>query len=317
AGLCCAALGTDTGGSVRIPAAFCGVVGLKTTVGRVSRAGVYPLSPTLDSVGPLTRTVEDAATVFAALQGEDPRDPATRGVGTCDALGSLHAGVKGMRIGIGETLFFDACDPEIESAVRAAAEVLKTLGARVERVEIPEVAEVWSLEKRALYIAAEACDVNQDLLDRHADVLDAYVVKRMLPGRTLLATEYLELGRRFAALRAGFESRLGEWDAVLAPTTPIPPPTVAEVSASVEAYAKKNLLIHRNPGVANYLGLCAISVPCGVTTSGLPIGLMIHGKPFREDVVLRVASAYERATDWHARRPDLSWVRTATSTAAR
>ena len=308
------ALGTDTGGSVRIPAAFCGIVGLKTTVGRVSRAGVYPLSFSLDSVGPLTRTVEDAATVLAALQGEDPNDRATLDVAPLDVESSLGAGVRGMRIGIGETLFFEDCDPEIEAAVRAAAATLGSLGARVESLEIPEAAKVWSLEKRALYVAAEACHVNRDLLDRHAEELDAFVVRRMLPGRTLLATEYFELKRRFGALRDGLWTTLRDFDAFVVPTTPIPPPTIADVSASLEAYAKKNGLIHRNCGFGNFLGLCAVSVPCGFTRDGLPIGLQIYARPFQEDVVLRVARAYERATDWHSKRPDLSWAGAAAST---
>ena len=150
AGLVPMALGSDTGGSVRIPAALCGTVGLKTTVGRISRAGVYPLSWTLDSVGPLTRSVEDAALVHQVLQGADPADETTAGVAPHDVLGSLKAGVKGLRVAFGETVFFDDVAPEIAAAVREAGRVLRGLGAQVDSVATPEVAEAAGDQRRAL-----------------------------------------------------------------------------------------------------------------------------------------------------------------------
>ena len=314
AGLAPMALGTDTGGSVRIPAALCGIVGLKTTVGRISRAGVYPLSWTFDSVGPLTRSVEDAALVFRAMQGPDAKDPQTLGVAPEDPLPALRAGVEGLRIGIGETLFFEEADPEVEKAVRDAAATLRSLGARVESLEMPEIAEAWAQEKRPLYVAAEACFHNRELLERHFDELDPFVSTRMIPGRSLSATDYFELGRRRADHLERLERRLGGVDAFLAPTTPIPAPSVAEAGASREAYAAFNLELHRNSGAGNYFNLCAVSLPCGFTSGGSPIGLMVYAKPFHEGIALRVAHTYEQATEWHARRPDLSWAVAATAT---
>ena len=148
AGLVPMALGTDTGGSVRVPAALCGIVGLKTTVGRISRAGVYPLCWTLDSVGPITRSVEDAALVYQALQGTDPRDESTAGVAPHDTLRGLKDGVKGLRIAFGETLFFDDVDREVEKAVREAGQVFRSLGAQLTSVAVPEAAAAWAEEKR-------------------------------------------------------------------------------------------------------------------------------------------------------------------------
>ena len=307
AGLAPMALGTDTGGSVRIPAGFCGIVGLKTTVGRISRAGIYPLSWTLDSVGPLTRSVEDAALVYQALQGPDPRDPATIGVTPHDALSGLKRGVKGLRLAFGETIFFDDADIEVEKAVRGAGAVLRSLGAAVESMEIPEVAAIWGEKHRSLFVAAEACFSNRELLDNHRDELDPIVATRMIPGRSLAATDYFHLERRFSDLREQVLRRLRDVDALLLPTTPIAAPPIAEADASLEAYGKINLKLHRNSGVGNYLNVCAVSVPCGFTSKGLPIGLMIVAKPFQEDVALRIAYAYEQATEWHTRRPDLTW----------
>src|SRR3954470_23056286 len=157
AGLIPMALGTDTGGSVRVPAALCGIVGLKTTIGRVSRAGVYPLSGTLDSVGPITRSVEDAALVYQALQGMDARDASTTGVTWHDALRGLKDGVKGLRIAFGQTVFFDDVDDEVERAVRETGHVFRALGAPPSSVAVPEAAAAWAEPNRPLLIPAEGC----------------------------------------------------------------------------------------------------------------------------------------------------------------
>jgi len=307
AGLAPVALGTDTGGSVRIPAALCGTVGLKTTVGRISRAGVYPLSWTLDSVGPLTRTVEDAALVYQALQGMDLADETTAGVAPIDALDVLRRGVKGLRIAFGETVFFDGVAPEVDKAVREAGEVLRGLGAHVDRMAIPEVAEAFGEQRRALFVAAEACTVNRALLDEHFAELDPVVAHRMVPGRTLSAPDYFAVMRQYAALRRRVRQTLADVDALLVPTTMIAARPVAAIDASPETYAEHNLKYLRNTSLGNVLDLCAVALPCGFTGDGLPIGLMIYAKPFDEATVLRVAYAYEQATDWHRRRPALTW----------
>jgi aspartyl-tRNA(Asn)/glutamyl-tRNA(Gln) amidotransferase subunit A len=300
-------LGSDTGGSVRIPAALCGTVGLKTTVGRVSRAGVYPLSWTLDSVGPLARSVEDAALVYQALQGVDLADPTTLGVAPHDALRDLKAGVAGLRLAFGETLFFDDVDSEIETAVRAAGKVFQSLGAHVGSVEVPEAALAWAEKARTLMAAAEACAVNGEFLDKHFDALDPVVAQRMITGRALSATDYFALLRRLAALQERIVRTLADVDALLVPTTMIPARPLSEIDASLESYMDANTRYLRNTTLGNVLSLCAVSLPCGFTRAGLPIGLMIYAKPFQEDVALRVAYAYEQATDWRRRRPDLAW----------
>lgn len=305
AGLVPMALGSDTGGSVRVPAALCGIVGLKTTVGRISRAGVYPLCWTLDSVGPLTRSVEDAALVYHVLQGVDSRDESTLGVAPHDVLRGIRDGVKGLRIAFGETTFFDDVDREVEKAVRQAGEVFRSLGAQLAGVAVPEVAEAWAEEKRPLLIAAEACAANRELLDKHLDALDPVIGPRMIAGRTLSAPDYFALLRRYAELRERVQWTLRDVDALIVPTTMIAARPLAEIDASFETYLDYNVKYHRNCGIGNILNLCAVSVPCGFTSEGVPVGLMIYAKPFQEDMALRVAYAYEQATEWHTRHPDL------------
>jgi aspartyl-tRNA(Asn)/glutamyl-tRNA(Gln) amidotransferase subunit A len=317
AGLVPMALGSDTGGSVRVPAALCGIVGLKTTVGRISRAGVYPLSWTLDSVGPITRSVEDAALVYQVLQGADSRDDSTAGVASHDALRGLKDGVKGLRIALGETLFFDDVDREVEKAVREAGQVFRSLGAQLTGVAVPEAAAAWAEEKRPLLIPAEACAVNREFLDKHLDALDPVIGPRMLTGRTLSAPDYFALLRRYAELREQVQWTLRDVDALIVPTTMAAARPLAEIDANFETYMDYNVKVHRNCGVGNILNFCGVSVPCGFTSEGLPIGLMIYAKPFAEDMALRVAYAYEQATEWHKRHPDLGWTEGAAGAAKR
>jgi aspartyl-tRNA(Asn)/glutamyl-tRNA(Gln) amidotransferase subunit A len=317
AGLVPMALGSDTGGSVRVPAALCGIVGLKTTVGRVSRAGVYPLCWTLDSVGPITRSVEDAALVYQVLQGVDSRDESTAGVTSHDALRGLKDGVKGLRIAFGETLFFDDVDREVEKAVREAGQVFRSLGAQLAGAAVPEAAAAWAEEKRPLLIAAEACAVNREFLDKHLDALDPVIGPRMLTGRTLSAPDYFALLRRYAELREQVRWTLRDVDALIVPTTMAAARPLAAIDASFETYMDYNFRVHRNCGVGNILNFCSVSVPCGFTSEGLPIGLMIYAKPFAEDMALRVAYAYEQATEWHKRHPDLGWTGVAAGAAKR
>ncbi len=307
AGFVPVALGTDTGGSVRIPAALCGIVGLKTTVGRISRAGVYPLSFMLDSVGPLTRSVEDAAMVYQALHGMDGDDEATVGIPTHQVMEDLRRGVKGLRVAFGETVFFDGADAEIDKAVREAGRVLGGLGAHVDSMAVPEVAQAMSEQKRVLMVAAEALAVNGRLLDEHQDALDPIVATRMATGRTLTATDFISVSRQWAALRRSVVRTLSDVDVLLVPTTMIPARPVSVIDASPETYGEHNAKYLRNTSLGNVLNLCAVSLPCGVSAEGLPIGLMIYAKPFDEAMALRVAWAYEQATEWHGRRADLGW----------
>jgi aspartyl-tRNA(Asn)/glutamyl-tRNA(Gln) amidotransferase subunit A len=305
AGLAPMALGSDTGGSVRVPAALCGIVGLKTTVGRVSRAGVYPLCWTLDSVGPIARSVEDAALAYEAMQGADAQDDSTTGIAPHEVLRGLTDGVEGLRIGIGETVFFDGLDAEVEKAVREAPAVFRALGARVESIAVPEAAAAWAEKNRGLLIPAEACAVNRNFLDEHLAELDPVIGPRMLTGRKLSATDYFALLRRYAELREQLQWTLRDVDAFIVPTTMAPAHPLEVIDASNEAYLDYNTKVHRNCGIGNILDLCGVSLPCGFTSKGLPIGLLVYAKPFHEAMALRVAHAYEQATDWHARHPDL------------
>jgi aspartyl-tRNA(Asn)/glutamyl-tRNA(Gln) amidotransferase subunit A len=305
-GLVPMALGSDTGGSVRIPAALCGTVGLKTTVGRISRAGVYPLSWTLDSVGPLTRSVEDAALVYQALQGVDLADETTLGVPPDDVVPTLKAGVKGLRIAFAETIFFDDVDAEIVTAVRETGRVFRALGAEVDSLAVPEVAEAMGEQRRAQMIAVEALAVNGRFIESEFDRLDPVVAHRMKSGRNLSGTDYFSVLRQWAGLRERVKRTLADVDALLVPTTMIPPRPIATIDASLASYAEHNLRYLRNTALGNILALCAVTLPCGFTRDGLPIGLMIYAKPFDERMALRVAWAYEQATEWHRRRPDFA-----------
>src|SRR5206468_1957605 len=215
------ALGSDTGGSVRIPAALCGTVGLKTTVGRISRAGVFPLSWTLDSVGPLTRSVEDAALVYQCLQGSDPLDPSSQGVPPQDVLTRLKDGVRGLRLAFAETIFWDQADAEVARAVRACGEVFSGLGAQVESLAFPEAAEAQERNPRGLVVAAEAYTIHQARLEAHFEQYDPIVSQRLNQGKNVSATEYLNTIRAWTQLRVKVLETLRQVDALLVPTTMI------------------------------------------------------------------------------------------------
>lgn len=303
AGLVPAALGSDTGGSVRIPAALCGIVGLKTTVGRISRSGVYPLSWTLDSVGVMTRSVEDAALLYQTLQGADPADATTVSISPHDVWTPLKKGIKDLRLALAENVFFEDLDPEIEKAVRETARVFQTLGATVESRDLPVVTEAWGERKRAMMIAAEACVINEKLLKDHLTELDPVIADRMMSGWQLPAPDYFLMLQQWKLLQAKIREAMKEIDALLVPTTMIPSKPLAEVDASLGSYAECNGRYLRNTSLGNILNLCAVSLPCGFTRQGLPVGLMIYAKPFQEDLALRLAYAYEQACAWHQSHP--------------
>jgi aspartyl-tRNA(Asn)/glutamyl-tRNA(Gln) amidotransferase subunit A len=308
AGLVPMALGSDTGGSVRIPAALCGTVGLKTTVGQVSRAGVFPLSWSLDSVGPLTRSVQDAALVYQCMQGTDPQDASTACTMPQDVLSGLADGVYGLRLAFAESVFWDQADAEVVQAVRGCGKVFEKLGAQVSSIAFPEATEAQRLNPRGLVIAAEAYTIHQARLEAHFEQYDPIVGQRMILGKQISAAEYLNTTRAWTQLRATVQRTLNDVDALLVPTTMIPALPVAEVDANMEVYTQRNLQYLRNTAIGNILNLCGLSVPCGFTTQGLPIGLMIYGKPFHEAMVLRIGYAFEQATDWHRRQPELGWI---------
>ncbi len=305
AGLAPMAMGTDTGGSVRIPAALCGVTGLKPTFGRISCSGVYPLSQSMDSLGPLTKNAADAALVYAALPGPDPADPNTLTAPFQAPLPQLGSGLHGLRLAFAESTFWDGVDPEVEQAVRATGAIFQDLGATVGSIEFPEAAHARRLNPKGLVIAAEAYANNRKLLDTHFEELDPCIARRMIQGRDIRAHEYLQSLREWGAVRAQAVERLRDIDALLLPTTPVPARPVAEVDADLETYFQWNMTYLRNSSIGNILNLCGLSLPCGFTGTGLPIGLMLYAKPFQEATLLRVGQAYQSATPWHETAPDI------------
>ncbi len=305
AGLVPMALGSDTGGSVRIPAALCGITGLKTTVGQVSRAGVYPLSWSLDSVGPLTRSVEDAALVYAAIAGPDPGDESTAAARPAAVSTRLDSGFEGLRLAVAEGVFFDDVDPEVEKSCRASGAVFESLGARVGSIAFEEAEQARDLNPRGLIIAAEAYTLNRRLLEEHFDELDPVVAQRMIKGKQIYAHEYLSTVLAWKRIRERTLETLRNVDAILCPATMLPALPIDEVDRDIESYSDANLKYLRNSSIGNVLNLCGLSVPCGFTSGGLPLGLMIYAKPFDEATLLRIGHAYQQATDWHLRIPDL------------
>ena len=308
AGMVPMALGTDTGGSIRVPSALCGTVGLKTTVGRISRAGVWPLSWSLDSVGPLARTVEDTALIFDCLQGCDPADESTWGRSVLHGQDCLPQGVKDLRLAIPEAPFMQALHPDIEEAIGACQRVFQDLGAQVTRIELPLAEEAMALNSGGLLIAAEAYTLNRKWLDNHFDELDPVVAHRMIKGKAVAAADYLGNNRSWQKLRAKTMQAMARIDALLVPTTPLPALPVARIDTDIETYTRHNLAYLRHTSIGNTLNLCGLSVPCGLTGDGLPMGLMIYGKPFAEDMLLRLGYAFQQATDWHLTQPDLTWI---------
>jgi aspartyl-tRNA(Asn)/glutamyl-tRNA(Gln) amidotransferase subunit A len=313
AGLVPVALGSDTGGSVRIPASLCGITGLKTTVGTISRAGVYPLSWSLDSVGPLARSVEDAALVCQVLAGAESGDEATLGRPAGDVISGLAGGVDGLKIGIPENVFWEDADAEVVEAVLASADVLRSLGARVEPMAFPAADGARVLNPRGLVIAAEAYTVNRRFMENHYDELDPVVATRMINGRDVAAADYIESLMQWRALRVEAMKQMAGVDALICPSTMIPATPLADCEADLDRYVERNLAYLRNTSIGNVLNLCGLSMPCGFTGAGLPVGAMIYASSFAEAMVLRIGHAYQAATDWHRQLPALDWLADAES----
>ncbi len=302
------ALGSDTGGSVRIPASLCGITGLKTTVGRISRSGVFPLSGSLDSVGVFARTVEDTALAYEQIQGFDLQDETTWARRPEDILRGLKGGVRGFRLAFAESFFWEDVDPEIEKSVRETGKVFEDLGARVESIHFPVAEETFRRNANAVVLAAEAYTLNREWVEEHYDQLDPIVATRLVKGKEISASDYVECRHDLKKLRAKAGEALRDVEALLVPTTIIPARPLAEVDADLETYTHYNLAYLRNTSIGNALNLCGLSVPCGFTRQGLPAGLMIYARPFREDTVVRIGHAFQDATSWHKKHPDLSWI---------
>jgi aspartyl-tRNA(Asn)/glutamyl-tRNA(Gln) amidotransferase subunit A len=295
AGLGYAAVGTDTAGSIREPAALCGVVGLKPTYARVSAQGVIPLSESLDHVGPITRTVADTALVFQAIAGD--ADPASSSF-SCPSLQSWNRESSKLRLGLPRTSFYDDLDMEVARATEEAIAVLQSLTSEVREITlVPDT-------DRTLQ-AAEAYMFHAVSVAQTPELYQPETLRRIQTGANITRENYQRSREQLHAARQQIGSVFETVDVIVTPTTPIPAPAIAELEEHPDQLRPCELMLLRNTRPFNVWGIPAISVPCGFTKAGLPIGLQIAGPTGREDLVLQLAYAYEQATAWHRRMPSL------------
>ena len=303
--LCYGAIGSDTGGSIREPAAYCGIVGLKPTYGRVSTAGAIPLSWSLDHLGPMTRTTEDAALMLQIIAGYDSRDIGSLNTSVPDYLSAMRSSTSSLRIGIPRDFFFEGLDPDIQAAMETALSVLKTL-ARVQ-LDIAPLATNGTyasvMDPCIAILQAEAYAYHQDYVAKSPELYQKPTLERILAGVKVSTSTYIQSRRQLDQIRCSVSRGFDGVDLLITPTTPIPPFAIADLQSDPAAMRPKEVLMLRNTRPFDMLGAPTISVPCGVTRSGLPIGMQITGALGDEGTVLRLARAYEQATEWHKRRP--------------
>ncbi len=299
-----AAIGSDTGGSVRIPSSFCGLCGLKPTFGRISNTGLLTLDSGLDSVGPLTRSVDDAALIYQLLATPDPADRNTWNQPCDNIFDTIKHPIAGLRLVIPQEYFWDDADPQTIHAVRAAADLFAALGAHVEERSFKELDELSALRNLGSLTAVETYIAFKEHLENTPELFDPIVGSRIADGRTMTAANYFAAQQGYTQLRHRFHHLMDDFDALLTPTTPFAALPVEEVDQE-DHYSRINGLCLRNTAAVNILGLCATSQPCGFTTDGLPIGLQLIGRPFAEKRILRLARSYEANTQWHTQQPSL------------
>jgi aspartyl-tRNA(Asn)/glutamyl-tRNA(Gln) amidotransferase subunit A len=299
-----AALGSDTGGSIRMPAHFCGVTGLKTTWGRISRAGAMPLSQSLDTVGPLARTVEDCALLLGLMAGADPEDPTASTAPVPDYMAATTTSLKGIKIGVPSGFYVDDLDPEVARILDDTIAVLKREGADIVKVELPDQRQLTAASQ--LVLAVEAAAFHKRWLIERPQDYGPQVLMRLQNGLAIPGVTYLEALRwRGPALAAHIAATAGV-DAVLAPVAPVAAPTLAECDVGngpgAEAVIQR---LTRFTRPINYLGLPSLSIPSGFTKSGLPVGMQLIGRSFDEATLLGIGAAFQRATDFHDKVPKL------------
>jgi Asp-tRNA(Asn)/Glu-tRNA(Gln) amidotransferase A subunit family amidase len=290
-------MGSDTGGSIRIPAGLTGLVGLKPTFGRVSKRGVAPLSWSLDHTGPLTRTVRDAALVFQSITGFDPADPDSVDEPVTNVLAGLDSGIDGLRIGVPANHFFDGLMPEVGDAVRAALDVLVSAGARLVDVTVPDV-EISS-EVITTIVGVEAALIHQEEMAIRPHDYTEDTRTRLIAGAAIPGTAYVDALHRRRRIVAGFRSALSEVDILATPTLPVTAPPYGSVPGEVMP------TLSRLTAPLNAAGLPGLAVPCGFA-EGLPISMQLIGRPFDEATILRAGEAYQQRTDWHTQQPPLT-----------
>jgi aspartyl-tRNA(Asn)/glutamyl-tRNA(Gln) amidotransferase subunit A len=298
-----AALGSDTGGSVRLPAHFCGVTGLKTTVGRISRAGAMPLSQSLDTVGPLARSAEDCALLLGLMAGADPEDPTAINGPLPDYMAATREPIKGLTIGVPTAFYVDDLDPEVARLLDETLAVLKSEGARIVQVELPEQRQLTAACQFVL--ATEAAAFHKRWMIERPGDYGPQVLMRLQNGLAVSGVTYLEAMRWRGPALAAHAAAVAGVDAVIAPVSPVAAPTIAEsdVGNSPDAEAMIQRLTRFTRPI-NYLGLPSLSIPSGFTKDGLPVGMQLVGRSFDEATILRIGAAFQRATDFHDRVPE-------------
>lgn len=295
--LCDAALGTDTGGSVRLPAAFCGVAGLRPTHGLVSNRGVLPVSVSFDTVGPIARRVEDLARLLCAIAGYDHEDPSSARHAIGAEILNVEADVTGLRVAVPRNFYFDQVDPEIEVAIRALADALAKAGATVVEITLDGAAEAHT--HATTIILADACALHADALDGKPDLFSRQVFERMIKGRDRTGVDYARALRFREAWRKTLRDVFERADILLYPTAPRPAPRI-EDGAHLEDATRNATRFTYGGGLAGNPGL---SLPCGFTRSGLPIGALLEAAWWNEAVLIRAGKVWQQLTDWHLRRP--------------
>jgi len=300
-----AALGSDTGGSVRMPAHFCGVTGLKTTYGRISRAGAMPLSQSLDTVGPLARSAADCALLLALMAGADPDDPTASMTPVADYLAATTAPIKGLRIGVPTSFYVDDLDADVATVLNHTIAVLRREGADIVKVELPDQRQLSAACQ--LVLAVEAAAFHKRWLIERPQDYGPQVLMRLQNGLAIPGVTYLEALRWRGPALAAHIAATRDVDAVLAPVAPVAAPTIAESDVGTSPGAEAAIQrLTRFTRPINYLGLPALSVPAGFTGKGLPVGVQLIGRSFDEATLLRIGAAFQRATDFHERVPELA-----------
>jgi aspartyl-tRNA(Asn)/glutamyl-tRNA(Gln) amidotransferase subunit A len=292
-GIVFAAMGTDTGGSIRIPASFCGTVGLKPTYGRVSRFGVMPLAYSMDHMGPLTLTVRDTGIVMNAIVGHDDRDETSSRRAAQGLVPEAGCSIRGVRIGLPSNFYFEALDPDVESAVRGAVARAESLGAIVKPIAVPDIAAINAVAR--IVLLSEASAVWEPHLGKR-DQFGADVLALLDQGRLVPATDYVNAQRIRRRMRAEFDSLWNEIDCLITPATPCPAPRIGQTIVNLGGREEDvRLAVTRFARAVNFLGLPALSIPCGLTSQRLPIGIQMIGPAFAEASLLRIGAALEDA----------------------